>query len=1803
MGRFILYIFIFCNSLFALESLQIATNVKIEKVNQPLYFIGKLSSEEAYEKLKKGEFEKLSDELKSLGLFNTSFWISLEIFNPNDENLFLSFVDVSIEKATLYKYQNDILIETKQSGLLVPRVDNNLENLVPKFYLEKSPIPYTYLIKIDSAIPFLVEILIGNNSDIINALVPEIGILFILFGSLLSLFFYNVFLYLSTKENDYALYSIYIVFLVSWIISYHGYFTAIFGLNLDMKNMIKIFILLGTSIFLLFFTFKFLDIENKYPKKLYFLFLSIVLVFFIRESYSYFISMLILIGIAVFCLYLGIEKFIKGYSSSKYYILALSGYLIGMVISFCMFENLLEANFYTVQAQLIGTIWAMIFLSLALGHKLSLIQLERNNAILKAQVQEKILFLQSRQASVGELVGNIAHQWREPLAEIGAIQTNLHATLLIKGVLTKEKILDSIEQSSGIIRHLSNTIDVFYRFFKHEKSNKSEFGIVDVIHDIRNMVHYILEVENILFQFEYRNEIHLYGDRNEFANAIINVVLNAKDILVERKSINPYIKIKINQISNSIIITIEDNAGGIKEEPFDKIFESCVSSKSENIGIGLYIVKTIVEKRFGGKISAKNNEQGAIFTITLPMYYETVEVELSQTDLNMEESTLDRIYRLERKVEKQVELEKTLRQWEDIFEQTHWAVSVHNGKNNQFEMVNPAFYEMYGYTQKELKYMKIENLFSPISLNILSIKQKEAFEKCFCSFEAIHLRKDGYSFPVNIDLTVIKNENGDILYHIANIRDISEQKKANQRLLLKKFALDHIHEAVYLMNEEGQLCYVNKGACNALGYSEAELLKLNIGDVDADWPIERWPEHWTIIKQIKTMTMELRHRKKDGTIFPVEVLANYFEYDGIAYNMGLARDITERKAIQENLLIKEFALNKISESVFLIDENAMFHYVNEATCKSLGYTQEELLKMSVQDIDNYVSKEWWTDHWKDIIKLNNTLTLTEHKRKDGTTFPIEISSNYFEYKGVGYSLAVSRDISEHLKVQKRKDEEKMRLFFDHQLVGMAITSPEKNWLHVNDKLCEILGYTSEELRNMTWTQLTHPDDLDINEEDFERMLKGEIESYAVEKRYIHKDNRIVFAYLSLGCVRKKDGTVDYLLALIEDITIRKEVEKELANSYNFLNHLIDSIPDPIFVKDRQHKWIILNKANCELTGLSKDYLIGKSDYEVFPKEEADIFWEKDELVFNSNEVNINEEYFTSKDGVIHCIETVKSMFVGSDNKQYLVGTIRDITERKAVQKRVEMLNDELEGRVIERTKEIAKKEREFRTLAENMPNFLSRYNKDGKRIYVNPHLCNYFGVTSDEILAFSPDKKSLMGVATELYERILYVLETGHKTHIEVVDEKEGKKSWWTLIFAPEFDEKGEIDGVISIGHDITYIKQSEEQLQLLKTAINNTNDAFYIIGDDRSIRYVSDASCKMLGYTYDEFLNMRVEDIDSFMSVEEIDEIKEKINRDNSITFQTNHLRKDGKILDVEITVTNFVYDNRQLRLSIVKDITQLKKHEATINNLNKNLEQKVAERTEELQKALEFNKSIIQAIPDMLFEISKEGVYLNVWARDEKLLAVQKEILLGKKFKDILPSQAVEISLKTMEEVDKYGSSLGNIYKLDFPDGEHWFELHTTKKEPDGTYLALSRDITERKKAQNELIELNLTLEEKIKERTYSLQKALEWSEDIINTLPDILFEMDKKGNYLGVWTQNKELLIEQKEVLLGNNIYNILSKEDADTIINAFEEANINQYSLGKKININLPQGTKEFELSISKKSDGNFLILSRDITQRS
>ena len=139
---------------------------------------------------------------------------------------------------------------------------------------------------------------------------------------------------------------------------------------------------------------------------------------------------------------------------------------------------------------------------------------------------------------------------------------------------------------------------------------------------------------------------------------------------------------------------------------------------------------------------------------------------------------------------------------------------------------------------------------------------------------------------------------------------------------------------------------------------------------------------------------------------------------------------------------------------------------------------------------------------------------------------------------------------------------------------------------------------------------------------------------------------------------------------------------------SFPGSILEGLPNPVFVKDEQHRWVLVNEAYCCFMGYERSQLLGKSDYDFFPKAEAEVFWSKDDLVFASGQLNENEEEFTDAGGHPHVILTRKTLQVDSDGRRYLVGVITDITDRKEMERDLRRSHDELERRVAERTTEL-----------------------------------------------------------------------------------------------------------------------------------------------------------------------------------------------------------------------------------------------------------------------------------------------------------------------------------------------------------------------------------------------------------------------------------------------------------------------------------------------------------------------------------
>ncbi len=234
-----------------------------------------------------------------------------------------------------------------------------------------------------------------------------------------------------------------------------------------------------------------------------------------------------------------------------------------------------------------------------------------------AEIREKnqLLLQQSRQAAMGEMIGNIAHQWRQPLNTLALLIGTL-PMLLERGELSLEEMVSMEEKAMGIIQHMSQTINDFSNYFKPDKE-KVPFNAGKAVAKALNLISDSFANRGIAIEVDAETDPVINGYPNEFSQVLLNILLNARDAITERRVSSPRVVIRMTDEQDRAVVTVADNAGGIPEEIIDKIFDPYFTTKSpENgTGVGLFMSKGIIEKSMGGRLTARNTGAGAEFRI------------------------------------------------------------------------------------------------------------------------------------------------------------------------------------------------------------------------------------------------------------------------------------------------------------------------------------------------------------------------------------------------------------------------------------------------------------------------------------------------------------------------------------------------------------------------------------------------------------------------------------------------------------------------------------------------------------------------------------------------------------------------------------------------------------------------------------------------------------------------------------------------------------------------------------------------------------------------------------------------------------------------------------------------------------------------------------------------------------------------------------------------------------------------------------------------------------------------------------
>ena len=233
--------------------------------------------------------------------------------------------------------------------------------------------------------------------------------------------------------------------------------------------------------------------------------------------------------------------------------------------------------------------------------------------VAKNREKDYMLLQQGRLAAMGEMIGNIAHQWRQPLNTLGILIQDLrHAEHYEE--LNREYLDRSVEEAMKTINFMSRTIDDFRNFFGPDKE-KILFSLAEALSMTLSIVGDGFRNNNIKIDLYMQDDADIEGYPNEYSHVLLNILSNAREVLLERGVEAPNVIIKLFRERGVSVITIKDNAGGVKDDLLDKIFYPYFTTKNHGTGIGLYMSKVIIEKNMGGKLTVKNTGGGAEFRI------------------------------------------------------------------------------------------------------------------------------------------------------------------------------------------------------------------------------------------------------------------------------------------------------------------------------------------------------------------------------------------------------------------------------------------------------------------------------------------------------------------------------------------------------------------------------------------------------------------------------------------------------------------------------------------------------------------------------------------------------------------------------------------------------------------------------------------------------------------------------------------------------------------------------------------------------------------------------------------------------------------------------------------------------------------------------------------------------------------------------------------------------------------------------------------------------------------------------------
>ncbi len=951
--------------------------------------------------------------------------------------------------------------------------------------------------------------------------------------------------------------------------------------------------------------------------------------------------------------------------------------------------------------------------------------------------------------------------------------------------------------------------------------------------------------------------------------------------------------------------------------------------------------------------------------------------------------------------------------------------------DGKLEFANSPALLGFGYSKDEISALSLSDLVPPrfretLLSHIQRLWTAEIGGKLLGSGWDSGLRKDGSEFP--IQATLSRWDMAGTSRVVIWARDLTSSMAIEDTLRKLGRAVDQSPVIVIITDTEGKIEYVNSKFTEVTGYVIEDVLGktpriLKSGEL----PDAIYKRLWDSITSGKDWHGEFHNRKKDGSYYwAAATISSVKDAEGkITHFVAVQEDVTERKA-------QELRLAEVNETLgALVNASplAVLTFDTAGAVKLWNSKAEKLFGWSAREVVGHFNPLVPADQVDSFVERFRTLLSTgesgldevECVRKDGTRLETSlIMAPMHDPAGLAVgAVCLFTDITQRKKLEEglRESEERFRHAFEDAPVGMTIAEPNGMYFRVNRAFSEMLGYTTEELQSISFESITHPEDLRANIALRTKLASGEIPTFTMEKRYIHKDGHTVWTILNVSSLHDAAGRRVFDLSIVQDISLRKAFEGALEESEDRYRTLFEHSPIPLWEED--YSLVKLELQSMEAKGVVdiRSYLAGRPDevrrllrlVRIVDVNRAGLaFHQAKREELGGIDSMVDESSYGEEAGIFAAIARGETKYQAEVVNRTLHGELRLVDLLVLVPPGFEgsyakvfiAISDITERRRSE--EEIRRSEERYRSLFQDSPISIWEEDCSGAQAYlkqleakgvadIEQHFMNNPAevealISRTKLIDFNKATYDIYGVASEKELRKFLVKRSDDRTHSFVkalltfyrggressaqIREKDirGRDIFTSIKGSLAAGSEETWDRVLVSVMDITALKVAESELRAseerFRLTFHNAAVGMTLSTPEGVFVRANPAFCRMVGYSEEELTSMdwrRITYKDDIPTDEEFGRLLLSGKIDH-YHFEKRYLKKGGGHIWARITVS-LIRNNAGkplLSIAMAEDISQAKALADQLKEYSSRLKDKVEERTRELDES---HKKLLEA------------------------------------------------------------------------------------------------------------------------------------------------------------------------------------------------------------------------------------------------